>query len=85
MADTDLAVVWPLIAGVVICGIAAVILIVELQRLRSAGSESPATADPIRRGTTTPSRTAIIARFVVLDAIGVALLLWGVLRLNGMA
>jgi hypothetical protein len=85
MSEFDLAVVWPLIAGVVICGIAAAMLIVGLQRLRADGTQSAATGDPVRRSTTAPSRGAIIARFVALDAIGMALLLWGVLRLVGMA
>ncbi len=85
MAGLDLAVLWPLIAGVVICGIAATILIVELQRLKSAAAVSTDPADPVRRSTTPPSRGAILARFVVLDAIGMALLLWGVLRLNDLA
>lgn len=84
MNSLDLALVWPMIAGIVVCGIAAVILIVELQRLRPTPGASGATADPIRRGTATPSRTAIFVRFAVLDGIGVALLLWGVLRMNGM-
>jgi hypothetical protein len=71
----DIARIWPLFVGVVICGLAALVLVQGLRRLRD---EVGPTGDMVQRATVT--RASVIGRFLALDAVGMLFMLWGVLR-----
>jgi hypothetical protein len=71
----DFALIWPLFVGVVLCGLAALVLVLGLRRLRDQGQ---GTGGMVQRATTT--RASVIGRFLALDALGMLFMLWGVLR-----
>jgi hypothetical protein len=71
----DFVLIWPLFVGVVLCGLAALVLVLGLRQLRDQQQQAAGT---VQRATVT--RASVIGRFLVLDALGVLFMLWGVLR-----
>ena len=71
----DFARIWPLFVGVALCGLAALVLVMGLRRVRDAEQRTGGTVQ--RAGMT---RASVIGRFLALDGLGVLFMLWGVLR-----
>ena len=76
---TDIARIWPLFVGVAICALAALVLVQGLRRLRDQ-EQQPAATGTVQRTAPPQSKTAVLGRFIALDALGMLFMLWGVLR-----